>query len=62
MMGPLSYLRSAVGIVTLLIMAGLLAWGLRVDHLRGDWRDKVLNLTSEAGRVLASVRIGNGRC
>lgn len=58
-MGPLSYLRSAAGIVTLLIIVGLLAWGLRVDHLRADWRDKFLNLTSEAGRVLASVRIAS---
>lgn len=58
-MGPLAYIKSAVGIATMLIIAALLAWGLRLDHLRGDWRDKFLNLTSEAGRVLASVRIAS---
>lgn len=57
MMPGLSYFRSAVGIATTLIIVGLLAWGLRVDHLRGDWRDKFFGLTREAGQVLASVRI-----
>lgn len=59
-MGPLAYIKSAVGIATMLIIAGLLAWGMRVDHLRAHWHDKFDTLTTEAGQVLAAVRIASG--
>lgn len=37
-MGLFAYIRSAVGIATLLAIAALTAWGLRVDHLRGGYK------------------------
>jgi regulator of replication initiation timing len=57
MMGILTYIRSAVGIATILIVSGLLAWGLRVDHLRGVWKEKFAELSDQADRVVAAVRI-----
>jgi hypothetical protein len=59
-MGPLAYIKSAVGIVTLMVIAGLLAWGMRVDHLREGWKARYGALSEQAGRVLASVRIASG--
>lgn len=58
-MGVLASLRSAKVIGTLLIIAGLLAWGLRVDHLRAGWKERFGELSDQAGRVLASVRIAS---
>lgn len=51
-MSPLAYIRSAVGIATLLTIAALAAWGLRLDHLRGGYKVQL-----EAA-VLAVVDIG----
>lgn len=56
-MGPLAYIKSAVGIATMLVIAGLLAWGMRVDHLRAGWKERYGALSEQAGRVLASVRL-----
>lgn len=58
-MGLLAYIKSAVGIATMLIIAGLLAWGLRVDHLREGWKDRFGELSDQAGRVLVAVRIAS---
>lgn len=46
------YLYGAAGLVFLLV----LAWGLRVDHLRADWKDRFEGLTLEAASVLGSTR------
>lgn len=54
-MGPLAYIKSAVGIATLLTIAALAAWGLRVDHLRGGYK------TQLEAAVLAVVDIGEPR-
>lgn len=51
-MGPLAFIRSGAGIATMLIIAGLLAWGMRVDHLRGGYKAQL------EGVVLAVVDIG----
>lgn len=51
-MGPLAYIKSAVGIATLLAIAALAAWGLRVDHLRGGYKAQLEAV------VLAVVDIG----
>lgn len=56
-MGPLAYIKSAVGIATMLVIAALLAWGLRLDHLREGWKDRFGALSEQAGQVLAAVRI-----
>lgn len=53
-------LRTAKVLIPLLIVAGLLAWGMRVDHLRAGWRDKFDALSDQADRVVASVRIASG--
>ncbi|GAO78637.1 hypothetical protein [Sphingopyxis sp. C-1] len=37
----------------------LLAWSLRLDALRADWREKFMGLTAEAGEVLAAVRLAS---
>lgn len=58
-MGPLAYLRSAVGIVTILIIVGLFAWGVRVDHLREGWKSRFDDLVDQSGKVLAAVRIAS---
>ena len=46
------YIYGAIGVAFLL----LLLWGLRVDHLRADWKDRFEGLTEEAASVLASTR------
>lgn len=51
-MGPIAYIKSAVGIATLLTIAALAAWGLRVDHLRGGYKAQLEAV------VLAVVDIG----
>lgn len=51
-MGPLAYLKSAIGIATLLVVAGLLAWGTRVDYLRGSYKAQLEKV------VVAFVDIG----
>lgn len=48
-----------VSVGAALAIALMLAWAIRLDGLRADWRDKFLNLTAEAGTVLASVRIAS---
>lgn len=48
----LAYLKSAIGIATLLTIAALTAWGLRVDHLRGGYKAQLEAV------VLAVVDIG----
>ncbi|WOF44385.1 hypothetical protein KNJ79_05480 [Sphingopyxis indica] len=55
----IAYLKSAVGIATMLVIAALLAWGLRVDHLRAYWHDKYDVISDQAGKVLDSVRIAS---
>lgn len=48
-----TYLYGAAG----LLFIALLAWGLRVDHLRDGWKTRYETLTDEAGAVLAATRI-----
>ncbi len=48
----LSYLKSWIGIATLLTIAALSAWGMRVDHLRGGYKAQLEAV------VLAVVDIG----
>lgn len=48
----LSYLKSWIGIATLLTIAALSAWGMRVDHLRGGYKSQLEAV------VLAVVDIG----
>ncbi|WP_062770381.1 hypothetical protein [Sphingopyxis terrae] len=48
----LAYLKSAIGIATLLTIAALTAWGMRVDSLRGGYKAKLEAV------VLAVVDIG----
>lgn len=47
-----TYIRAAVGLAFVL----LLAWALRLDQLRGQWRDKFDALSNEATAVLVAVR------
>lgn len=47
-----TYIRAAVGLAFVL----LLAWALRLDYLRGHWRDKFDVLSNEATEVLVAVR------
>lgn len=51
-MGLGTYIRAAVGLAFVL----LLAWALRLDQLRGQWRDKFDTLSNEATAVLVAVR------
>lgn len=51
-MGLGTYIRAGVGLAFVL----LLAWALRLDHLRGHWRDKFDALSNEATAVLVAVR------
>lgn len=39
-----------------IILAIVLAWGLRVDHLRAGWQSKFSTLSEQSGLVLLSVR------
>ena len=39
-----------------IVIALLLAWALRLDYLRGHWRDKFDALSNEATAVLVAVR------
>lgn len=47
-----TYIRLGIGLAFVL----LLAWALRLDHLRGEWRDKFDALSNEATAVLVAVR------
>lgn len=51
----LAYLKSAIGIATLLTIAVLTAWGMRVDRLRGGYKAQLEAV------VLAVVQIGEPR-
>ena len=50
-----TYIRLGIGLAFIL----LLGWALRLDALRADWRDKFSELSDQAGRVLATVRIAS---
>ena len=50
-----TYIRAGIGLAFIL----LLAWGLRVDHLREGWKERFGQLSDQAGRVLATVRIAS---
>ena len=52
-----TYIRAGVGLAFVL----LLAWALRLDHLRGHWRDKFDVLSNEATAVLVSLRDMTGK-
>lgn len=47
-----TYIRLGIGLAFVL----LLAWALRLDYLRGHWRDKFDALSNEATAVLVAVR------
>jgi hypothetical protein len=55
-MGPLSGLRLFAALYTVVLVAGLLAWALRLDALRADWRAKFKGLDAEAALVLTATR------
>ena len=60
-LGPVKrQLALVVGAGVLAVVLGLLAWALRLDHLRQDWRDKFDALTGQAGTVLVSLREASG--
>lgn len=40
-----------------LLLAAAVAWFVRIDHLRGEWKAKYETLVGEAGTVLAATRI-----
>ena len=52
MTGLGTYIRAAVGLAFVL----LLAWALRLDYLRDHWRGKFNALSNEAAAVLVAVR------
>ena len=51
-----SGIRLYASIGAAIVIVGLLAWGLRLDHLRGGWKDRVEALTEQAGIVLLATR------
>lgn len=51
-------LYAAIGVGA--AFAVLLAWALRLDHLRADWRDKFDALTEQAAGVLVATRVASG--
>lgn len=56
-MGPLTGLRIYGLIGAAAVAALLLAWALRLDHLRAEWKDRFDVLSHQAGQVLAETRI-----
>ena len=48
-----TYIYAAAGVALLAV----LAWGLRVDHLRETWKGRYETLVEEAGAVLAATRV-----
>jgi len=56
MFGLSKYVMAGGGIALALV----LAWGLRVDHLRGEWRDRFETLSGEAGNLLYEIRVASG--
>ena len=56
MLGLSKYIYAAGG----LALALALAWGFRVDQLRGQWRDKYETLAAEAGNLLYEIRAASG--
>lgn len=55
MFGLSKYLVGGVGIA----LALSLAWGVRVNSLRADWKDKYENLSVVAGKILVSIRLAS---
>ncbi len=55
MFGLSKYIYAAGGIALALV----LAWGFRVDQLRGQWRDKYETLSAEAGNLLYEIRVAS---
>ena len=51
-----SGIRFYAAIGAAIVIIGLLAWGLRVDHLRAEWKDRFDALTEQAGIVLLATR------
>lgn|GEM_PF-1171652 len=47
---------AGLGIGAVAVILALLAWGLRLDHLRGEWKGKYDALTAQAGTVLIALR------
>lgn len=45
-----------LSVVSGITLALALAWGLRVDHLRADWKERFTDLSEEAGQVLFATR------
>lgn len=45
-----------LGIGAGIVAALLLAWALRLDHLRADWKGRFDQLTEQAGQVLFATR------
>ena len=46
-----SAVQRYVAIGTLIALAGVTAWGLRVDHLRGQWKDRAVIITAAIADV-----------
>lgn len=45
-------LGSLIRIGTAIVLAGLLGWALRLDHLRAGWRDLAMSMAHEVSVVL----------
>lgn len=56
MFGLSKYILAGGGVA----LALALAWGLRVDHLRADWKARFETLSGEAGNVLYEIRVASG--
>lgn len=52
---PAISLKTAIYAVTGIAFALLLAWALRLDHLRGEWKAKFEALTEQAGEVVLAL-------
>lgn len=55
MFGLSKYIYAAGGVA----LALALAWGFRVDQLRGQWRDRYETLSAEAGNLLYEIRVAS---
>lgn len=51
------YLKIGAGIVA----AAFIAWVIRIDYLRNDWKTKYEVLSTQAGDVLYEIRVASGK-
>ena len=57
---PAISLRSALRVAGVLAFALILAWALRLDHLRDGWRARFLGLQKQAATVLIALDHASG--